>query len=210
MKMDSIHHRGLPAATFEQNAAVLQQKMEPLHSRYESSLVSSNDQSFVSRLFGMIWSAVFSVFETVFFCCNFTGGIFGNSKIKSLRNERAIFEMLVKEFKTNRDNKSKKDFKAYWAKRFDSLSLKSQERIVKESMVDWAIAKGNRSPEDITDYINKNILITSLRKKALGYVRDLIEMETKDYIWFPKDDSQVPTMLAKIVERLDEEILFNP
>ena len=198
MQLDPIN-RSTPVA---ENSSMVQQKMAPKPPHYGSTLVSSTDQNFISRLFGMVWGMLISVFETVFFCFNYSGGIFGHSKIDTLKNQRGIFQTLYEEFVKNRDAKGVEDFKSYWIKTFDSLSPEAQERIVKESMVEWALSKA----EDVNEYVSKAYANPELKEKALKYVRELIPVSTDDFGWKPTDDSQVPKMLMDIIQQLDAEI----
>ena len=198
MQLDPIHR----SASVANNSSKMQQKTSPRDPGYRSTLVSSTSQSVIGRFFDMAWGMLKSIFETVFFCCNYSGGIFGNSKVESLKGLRGLFETLREEFVTNRETKSAEDFKAYWIQRFDSLPPEAQERIVKESMVDWA----NSKEADVADYVNKAYANPDQKAKALLYVRELIPVSTKELAWDPKDDSQLPALLMSILEQLGDEI----
>jgi len=208
--VDKVSIHSIPPPIVQYNTTCLKQPTNP--SEYHDALVFGKIRNigFLGRIkgvFSWVWETMKSLFEKIFYCPTYSGGVFGKSHLEKLLDLKSETDNARKEFVSKRGELEEVEFKQWWQSKFDGLSEELRMHIVKADIRCWPQNDGKgASIDNLEQWVDEKYGSSSDREKACRYVRNLERFSNDRYSWNPMDDSQVPAFLEMISKRLASQV----
>lgn len=117
-----------------------------------------------------------------------------------------LLKLFIDGKKLAQSEEGRKLFASTWKKLIKSCGEEFQERIIKEDMRGWALAKGLQG-EDVAEYVQTRYEIEELRTKSSSFFRNLLPIaDSSGKIIDPIDDEQVPAIFRRVIEGIEKSI----
>ncbi len=204
----------------------LESSAKAVSADYTSRITSGEDeQSCCGSIFGKIgsafswvWESMKSVFQTIFFCSDYSGKVEekkDNTELKALTELRDQFVELGRNFSSKRPEGQEKraEFKKWWKEQFDALSPEVRKLITIEdlkSMVSDKTANVGKKPseEQVLKDATAMYEIKEKREESEKFVRNLriAKWDEDKSSLDPISDACIPQYLKAVVAILNQKI----